>query len=186
MFYHKVNQDLTTTTALGKVTLTFVGASAIADAVNLSDTGNSRVQESKVVLDLASDGIYQLKLTKNVTKIEVSGDIANILVFSKLRIAKDINSKLDYRLAASYNTGITRIDKLITDIKDKAIAGDFYYSVPVDTNRDIDLNPLVETEKLSSPEIWYDHNNENNKFVISELDSDYLITGITLTKSSRS
>ena len=38
---------------------------------------------------------------------------------------------------------------------------------------------------MSSPEAFYDKNNIANKFVISEIESSYLSTGITLTKSSK-
>ena len=57
----------------------------------------------------------------------------------------------------------------------------------IPNNEQIDLNPLLtaDEENLSSQLIWYDKNNINNKFVISEIDADYLATGITIAKSSK-
>jgi hypothetical protein len=65
------------------------------------------------------------------------------------------------------------------------VTSEFYYNVPIQRANEIDLNPLIDEERLSSPLVWYDPNNVNRKFVISEIDAEYLTTGITLTKSSR-
>ena len=56
--------------------------------------------------------------------------------------------------------------------------------MPIDNNRAINLNPLLE-ENMLSAEAWYDSNNENNKFVVTEIDANHLDKGITLTKASR-
>jgi hypothetical protein len=74
---------------------------------------------------------------------------------------------------------------LLTDIRNSDIAKEFYYNVPIQRSNEIDLNPAIAEDKLSSPLAWYDPNNVNRKFVISEIDADYLTTGITLTKASR-
>ena len=59
------------------------------------------------------------------------------------------------------------------------------YNCPIDNSTAIDLNDNDTKDLLSSPLTWYDYNNENNKFVISEISADDMITGITLTSSSR-
>lgn len=59
----------------------------------------------------------------------------------------------------------------------------FYYNTPLDNSLSIDINELAN-ETLSDEQKWYDYNNINNKFVISEIDSDYLDTGLTLARSS--
>ena len=44
-------------------------------------------------------------------------------------------------------------------------------------SKDIDINTLLaddDAEKLSSEKFWYDVNNINNKFVISQIDAEYL------------
>jgi hypothetical protein len=48
------------------------------------------------------------------------------------------------------------------------------------------MNDLDETDILSHNTNWYDLNNINNKFVISEIDANYLATGVTIARSSRS
>jgi hypothetical protein len=37
---------------------------------------------------------------------------------------------------------------------------------------------------MQTERTWYNYNNVNNKFVVSEIDSDYLDTGITLARTS--
>ena len=78
-----------------------------------------------------------------------------------------------------------KLEQLLKDIRESGVAKDFYYNVPIQRANEIDLNPAVETDTLSNPLAWYDPNNLNRKFVISEIDADYLATGITLTRASR-
>ena len=42
-----------------------------------------------------------------------------------------------------------------------------------------------DAEYLSDARMWYDVNNINNKFVISELDTNFIDTGITVAKASK-
>lgn len=138
-------------------------------------------------IDLTETGLYIIKISNEVSKVSVKVNFEEFpdgaLIFSNLRIVNGINPKLDYRLIDTNTT----LDQLLKDIQDlgEEISGSFYYSIPVQASSDIEINELVEDEKLSSPYIWYDPNNINNKFVISEIDSDYLSTGITINKSSR-
>jgi hypothetical protein len=62
----------------------------------------------------------------------------------------------------------------------------FYYNIPVSNALGIDLQDSDETDTLLAPTNWYDLNNINNKFVISEIDAESLKTGITIAKTSRS
>jgi hypothetical protein len=48
------------------------------------------------------------------------------------------------------------------------------------------MNKEDPLDVLDHPINWYDINNINNKFVVSEIDADYLKTGITIAKASRS
>jgi hypothetical protein len=77
------------------------------------------------------------------------------------------------------------IYNVFEDERIETLLKDFYYNVPIQRSNEIDLNPAIAEDKLSSPLSWYDPNNVNRKFVISEIDADYLATGITLTKASR-
>ena len=61
---------------------------------------------------------------------------------------------------------------------------DFYYNAPIDNSLAIEINTKMG-ETLLSPEIWYDYNNINNKFVISEIDATKLKDGIVISKSSK-
>jgi hypothetical protein len=71
------------------------------------------------------------------------------------------------------------------DIANTHVADDFYYNVPINSDNAIELNQLIADDTLASPLTWYDANNVNNKFVISEIDADYLSTGITLSRASK-
>lgn len=142
--------------------------------------------------DVAADikylkaGINILKVSKEVTQIELYSDInkKSTVIFGNLDLIRNINPKLDYRIIDA-TSGKTKLEQLLDDIKSLGIAEEFYYNIPIQGSNDIDLNAAVETDLLSSPLAWYDPNNANRKFVISEIDADYLPTGITLTKASR-
>ncbi len=77
----------------------------------------------------------------------------------------------------------------LKDIKDKDITNDFYYNCPMQSATAIDVNlDLLDTtdaEDLSNPKFWYDANNINNKFVISQLDTEHLKVGLKLSKASK-
>ena len=142
-------------------------------------------------------GINIVEFLPGVSKISLSVPADNkeetTIIFGNLDIVKDINPKLDYRFTTITEDDAgtrgffyeTTLDQLLYDIRETEIVNDFYYNVPIQDTTDIDLNPNIVEDKLSSPLTWYDPNNVNNKFVISEIDADYLSTGITLSKSSR-
>jgi hypothetical protein len=139
------------------------------------------------------DGLNIIKLSSDVKQLEIYADEArkSTIVFGNLDIVTTINPKLDYRInnTEAYETSEeaeqAKLNLLLTDIRNSGIAKDFYYNVPIQRSNEIDLNPAIAEDKLSSPLSWYDPNNVNRKFVISEIDADYLTTGITLTKASR-
>lgn len=65
----------------------------------------------------------------------------------------------------------------------------YYFTCPIDKSLEIDLNEnLLNTEDaelLSNPSSWYEANNINNNFVISEIDADFLDVGVTIARTSR-
>ena len=130
-------------------------------------------------------GIQVIELPSEIKTLSVYPDNLrkSTIIFSKLSLVEGINPLLDYRYSTTGQT-----DRGLKDLLDQIKAADpnyeFFYNTPIDNNRAIDLNHLVG-ENLASPITWYDPNNENNKFVISEIDADSLDTGITLTKASR-
>ena len=79
--------------------------------------------------------------------------------------------------------------QLLRKIKMQDPAYEFYYNCPLQAATALDINTnLVNTtdeEKLSDFRFWYDTNNINNKFVISQIDSGYLDSGIIITKASK-
>ena len=135
-------------------------------------------------------GLNIIKLSPDVKQLEVYADAAkkSTIIFGNLDIVAGINPKLDYRLTDDQHVdgaATTKLDQLLKDIKASGVAEDFYYNVPIQRSNEIDLNLAVTEDTLSNPLAWYDPNNINRKFVISEIDADYLATGITLTKTSR-
>ena len=68
------------------------------------------------------------------------------------------------------------------EIFDKA--SQFYWNCPIDTELQLNINTVAD-ETLRSSNSWYDANNVNNKFVISEIDANYLTTGIQIENSSK-
>ena len=143
---------------------------------------------------------YYLRSGLNIIQLNASGTLtiseeAKIgnLIFSDLDLVNTddkklkINPYLDYK---SLDTNKTALEQAFTDILKIDPNYAFYYNTIIDQSTAIDLNTNIDStnenaELLSSPATWYDYNNINNKFVISEIDADYLKTGITLTNSSR-
>jgi hypothetical protein len=78
--------------------------------------------------------------------------------------------------------------KLLYDIKAKDPNNEFYYNCPLQSATALDINTLLtgdDKEYLSDPKFWYEPNNINNKFVISQIDADYLDEGLVITKASK-
>ena len=152
---------------------------------------------------------YYLKPGINVVRVPVSGKISiytdkeqkSTLTISNLDlVVKDIdgglgiNERLDYyeilqtTTTINKNTTQAMID-LCAEINKIDKEHIFYYNTYIENSIAIDLNTLEkdpsEYETLEDPKAWYDANNTANKFVISELDADYLDTGITIAKTSK-
>jgi hypothetical protein len=134
-------------------------------------------------------GLNIIEVKPNVKQLKIYADTnkKSNIIFGNLDIVADINPKLDYRITDTTgdNKVNSALEQLLRDLKNSGVADDFYYNVPIQRSNEIDLNGAIEDDKLSSPLAWYDPNNVNRKFVISEVDADYLATGITLTKASR-
>ena len=157
---------------------------------NYGEASGGVITEYKLV-----PGIQVIRLNHQVTGLEVYADTAKngTIIFGELSLVKGINENLKYQVIQNESTEneLTALDTLLADIKstvqttkNNIIEDQFYYNMPIDNNRAINLNPLLE-ENLLSAEAWYDSNNENNKFVVTEIDASHLDKGITLTKASR-
>lgn len=93
---------------------------------------------------------------------------------------------LDYRYygdSTSYS-GYQIAERLLADIRNEDPDYEFYYNCPMNNDIALDLNE-ADDKKLSSPLVWYEYNNVNNKFVISEIDADYLDKGIVISRASK-
>lgn len=134
-------------------------------------------------------GIQVIELDSNVSSISIYTDnydtksAKGTLIFSELSLIKGINPKLSYQFDSTHENNA--FATLLADIQKAGVADKFYYNVPIDNENAIDLNNNLVNETLLTPESWYDPNNVNNKFVVSEISADDLLTGITLSKASR-
>ena len=133
---------------------------------------------------LLRNGINIIKIpashTLTIHKADTAG-YEDIIIFGNLDVVNingtdGINiSLLDYQGTAA---------ELLTNIRSIDPNNLFYYNNVLDNNNVIDLN-IASGQTLSSPLSWYDYNNANNKFVISEIDADYLEEGITIARTSK-
>jgi hypothetical protein len=179
MFFYKNND----TTTAAKPYLR--AKNAAADVSGIKKFNTSAEMAATYTLQ---EGINVIQVSKTVTAIEVYPDanLKGMIVFGELSPIVDINYKLNYKYdTTTITTAQGRIDALMKDIANTHVADDFYYNVPINSDNAIELNQLIADDTLASPLTWYDANNVNNKFVISEIDADYLSTGITLSRASK-
>ena len=94
-----------------------------------------------------------------------------------------INPKLCYS-GSDASTGAAMADLLVA-IKNADQNHEFYYNNIMEGNMLIEMNDQIDDDDMSDPHKLYDKNNICNKFVISEIDSDFLSKGITIAKSSK-
>lgn len=79
--------------------------------------------------------------------------------------------------------------QLLLDISKIDTNNEFYYNSSIDNNNAIDINTDAidvngDYESLQSPNIWYNKNNLNNPYVISEIDIKSVDTNIQIARSS--
>lgn len=82
----------------------------------------------------------------------------------------------------------TASEQILKDINTIDPDHSFYYNCLMDNSTAIDFNDnLDESEKetLLTPTIWYDYNNINNKFVITEISDTDMKKGITIARTSK-
>jgi hypothetical protein len=80
-------------------------------------------------------------------------------------------------------------DQLLTELNKMDPDHELYYNCIPDNSVAIDINTSLlgtdDAENMSNPRIWYDSNNINNKFVVSEIDAIYMEDGIKIARSSK-
>ena len=75
------------------------------------------------------------------------------------------------------------LDGFKEDCYDETLYLDFVYFLREE--RKFENLDADEQETLTSPTIWYDYNNMNNKFVISEISADDMKKGIIIARTSK-
>ena len=126
-----------------------------------------------------------------------TGATAGSIVFGNLDVI-DVSPDCDYGfnlsafgLKGDSATGkIAQVLSLLDSINKIDTDHAFYYNSVMDESNAIDfksvLNDYEYTEQnLANPKIWYDPNNANNKFVISEIDAKALKTGLRIARTSK-
>ena len=76
-------------------------------------------------------------------------------------------------------------EQALKDISSIDPENKFYYNVPMNNEIALDLNEKSDSDTLENPLNWYNYNNVNNKFVVSEIYADYLTSGITIARNSK-
>jgi hypothetical protein len=146
------------------------------------------------------EGINVLKVNQSdVLTISSDNDNRSTITFSSLDVIPvddSINPKLCYNLLKDATGNYVKIEdtyeintvekQLLADIHKIDTKKEFYYNIPIAQNLDIDMNPNDPDDNLSNPLNWFNYNNINNKFVISEIDTTSLTDDIVIAKSSRS
>lgn len=133
---------------------------------------------------------YILREGLNIVKIDsASGSLEfwknnnneGVLIFGNLDLVNSsevLNPKLKY-FAVTENTSAKQA---LSDIRSLDTQNEFYYNNIIANDTALDLN---EDEDLLNPRTLYDYNNKNNKFVVSEIDADWLDGNVTIAKQSK-
>ena len=155
--------------------------------------------ENDAALLEASSGFvwYRMKKGPNIIRVNKSGEFklatikgateAETVIYSPMRIIKcndDGSLKLNPLLNLDTDNTANGLNKSLIDIIYNNYP-QFYFICPVDQTASLIFNSDGNIKNIDSPAIWYDLNNINNDFVISEIDADYLDSGIKFSYSSK-
>jgi len=152
------------------------------------------------LLDHGGDTVlYQLREGINIVqldsscKIEIYPDnlIADTVILSSLDIIKKANaltgvSAINKKLAYKKIDKATVDEQILSDINYLDIYQQFYYNNVISNSSSIDMNIKDDEDTMEYPINWYDRNNINNKFVVSEIDAEEMIKNVVISKASRS
>lgn len=167
------------------------------------ESNKDTIKENKTIYQYAKSistkTVYQLQpglntlFLKESANISLESDVKGeaVLIFADPSLIRNIDLGIDNRLICYKQTeeNTQYYEQILKDIAEIDVDHLFYYDNPVENDTALDLHlarySLDDSETLEAPRIWYDSNNVNNKFVISEIDADWLDTGIQITKSSK-
>lgn len=124
--------------------------------------------------------------TTSVAKIKIYPQSTEVtdgtLIISDLSLITGFNNEiLDYKAT---DDGLTPLTQMLKDIRALDTDNNFFYNNPIDNSTALDINENLN-EKITDPIIFYDYNNLNNKFVISEISATDMKQGITIARTSK-
>lgn len=122
-------------------------------------------------------GINVIKIANSCTLTLSTQTAEGAIVFDKLRLVSTSTNENGVDLE-SLNIEASDAANLLDKLNSFS-NGKFYYNAVLDKTK------LIDNDNMSDVYVWYDYNNVYNKFVISEIDADYLDKGIQLAKSSK-
>ena len=132
------------------------------------------------------DGINIIRLIGS-SKLQIIPDAqyADNVILGNLDIIYSgenaINPKLKYKLVDEASIDA----QILADINKVDVDHQFYYNAVMSNDTMIDLNLADPDDTLENPFNWFDYNNINNKFVISEINAEYLPIGVTIARGSK-
>ena len=120
-----------------------------------------------------------------------SADTSDIVIIGQLDLIDNSNNDgidLNRIPYIAVDRGITASEQILKDISAMDPDHSFYYNCLMDNSTAIDFNDNLdeaEKETLLTPTIWYDYNNINNKFVITEISDTDMKKGIAIARTSK-
>lgn len=83
--------------------------------------------------------------------------------------------------------GLMPYQSLLAEIRKLDTAQKFLYNAPIDSTTGLELNYFDKSDTLRLAKHWFDSGNINNKFVVTEIDADYMTKDnhIAVSKFSR-
>jgi hypothetical protein len=125
--------------------------------------------------------IDRLRLVKTNGATDFSGINLDLLDYQALSVHPD-----DLNVATPVKTALPAADLLLHNIREIDVDKQFYYNAHIEDSLAIELNGTAAGHtKMSAPAVFYDVNNINNHFVLSELEINYLDTGLSIARSSK-
>ena len=146
------------------------------------------------LLDEGGDcDIYMLKPGINIVALTGTSRLEFIpddeysdnVIFGNLDIIYTDEDAINPKLCYKTIDEATVDAQILADISKVDLEHKFYYNAIMNNDTMIDLNLADPEDTLENPFNWFDYSNVNNKFVISEINADYLPIGVTIARGSK-
>ena len=195
MIYYMPNETNVDTSNYGYLTINDANGTL---GIYNNGTDNSWWEEPSEGKYYLRPGINCITISNNVSAITIHKNTSedamqDSIILSQLDIveANGYNG-VNYELLGITAEQVTALLDIIREIDSSnvdlgRVGHEFYYNCLVENSEAIDLNASKENGQYVETlrDTWYDYNNIANKFVISEIDAEYMKTGITLARSSK-